>query len=97
MNRDSENLYSARAIHATTAFKTVACLNWRSAVRKKRQRGRYFRPRFDRAQAGRGSIAPRRSLACTSTEAKPHRYLGFGRDDEALSILVGRELPHLGV
>ncbi|MDQ1388784.1 MAG: hypothetical protein QOF56_2238, partial [Acidobacteriaceae bacterium] len=69
----------------------------RSAVRKKRQRGRHLCARFDRAQAGRGSIAPRRSLACTSTEAKPHRYLGFGRDNEGNPILVGGVLPNLGV
>src|SRR5260370_1286870 len=45
--------------------------------------------RRDRTQARRGHVAPWSSLACTSAEAKPHRYLGFRRDNEALSALVG--------
>ena len=53
--------------------------------------------RRDRTQARRRYVAPWRSVARTSTEAKPHRYLGFGRDDEAFPVLVGRELPDLGV
>jgi hypothetical protein len=42
------------------------------------------------------SITPQRRLSGGSTKAEPHGYLGPQRDNVAICLFVGRELPNLG-